>query len=303
VADAGQKAAKKFLEFFAAQIRNRNTRKAYHRNAMEFFAWTEGRGLALPAIEPLHVAAYIEQLLAEDYAKPTVKQHLATVRMLFDWLVVSQVVPANPAHAVRGPKHVIRKGKTPALDEDEARLFFESFDASRIVGLRNRALAGVMLYTFARVEAALSMNVQDYYPKGKRSWVRLHEKNDKVLEMPAHHRLEEFMDAYITGAELAGQKKKPLFRAASRKGGELTNRRMTQASTWTMIRRHAARCGIETAIGNHSFRATGITNYLQNGGKLETAQQMAGHESSRTTSLYDRRDEEFTLDEIERISI
>jgi site-specific recombinase XerD len=119
IAHAGDHAAKRFLEFFAATIRNKNTRMAYYRAACHFFAWVERHEIGgLADIEPIHVAAYVE-VLQDTAAKPTVKLHLAAIRMLFDWLVVGQVLAVNPAHAVRGPKHVVKRGKTPVLSEEE----------------------------------------------------------------------------------------------------------------------------------------------------------------------------------------
>jgi site-specific recombinase XerD len=147
IADAGEHAARRFLEFFAATIRNKNTRMAYYRAVCHFFAWVEQHGIGeLAEIEPVHVGTYIEALQATA-AKPTVKLHLAAIRMLFDWLVVGQILAVNPAHAVRGPKHVVRRGKTPVLTEEEARRLLESIDASTLVGLRDRALIGVMART------------------------------------------------------------------------------------------------------------------------------------------------------------
>lgn len=160
-----------------------------------------------------------------------------------------------------------------------------------------------MLYAFARVEAAVGMKVQDYFPSGKRWWFRLHEKGGKVHEMPAHHRAEEFLDAYIVAADIRDQSEGPLFRTANRRSGNLTLNRMSRTDAWRMVRRRAVAAGIETPIGCHSFRATGITAYLQNGGTLEIAQAMANHSSTRTTQLYDRRGDQVTLDEIERILI
>ena len=131
-----------------------------------------------------HVSAYVE-FLGRSYRAPTVKQHLAAIRMLFDWLIVGQIFAGpNPAAAVRGPKHVVKKGKTSVLDGDEAKKLLDSIDVSTIVGLRDRALIALLVYTFARVSAALKMNVEDYYPQGKRWWVRLHEKGGKQHEMP-----------------------------------------------------------------------------------------------------------------------
>jgi integrase len=211
------------------------------------------------------------------------------------------LVRANPAAAVRGPKHVVKKGKTPILTKDEARQLLDSIDVSTPVGLRDRALIALLIYTFARVSAAMQMNVRDYFPQGKRWWVRLHEKGGKHHEMPAHHLLEVYMDEYLAGAGIADDKAIPLFRTAARRAGTLTELRMNRTDALRMIWRRARAAGIKTELGCHSFRATGITVYLQNGGLLEHAQQMAAHESARTTKLYDRRNDQVTLDEIERI--
>jgi site-specific recombinase XerD len=299
---AGKKAGLRFLEFFTANIRNPNTRRAYHRACLEFFRWCESSGLALDQIGPVHVAAYIERL-GKDLSRPSVKQQLAAIRMLFDWLVVGQVVPFNPASSVRGPRFTTKKGKTPVLSAEEARQLLDAIDTSSVVGLRDRALIGLMVFTFARVGAATGMDVEDWYFQGRRWWVRLHEKGGKRHEMPAHHNLEEYMAAYIDAAGIAGEKGTPLFRTGRGKTQRLTERRITQPEVYLMIRRRAAGAGIKTLIGCHTFRATGITAYLTNGGKLEVAQQMAAHESARTTGLYDRRGDEISLDEVERIVI
>lgn len=303
IVDAGSKATFRFLEFFTAHIRNPNTRIAYLRNAHQFFEWARERRLALDSIQSIHVAAYVEQLRLIGFSDPTVKQHLAAVRMLFDWLIVGQVVSSNPAAPVRGPKHVVKKGKTPVLAEQEARELLESIDVSHVVGLRDRALIGVMVYTFARVHAVLSLRIQDYFPQGKRWWLRLTEKNSKVIDMPAHHKLEELLDSYIEAAGIAHDGKGALFRTTRGRSRILTTSPMQRSDAWRMIRRRAADVGLNVAIGCHTFRATGITNYLQNNGTLENAQKMAGHECASTTKLYDRRQDELTLDEIERISI
>jgi integrase/recombinase XerD len=295
-----ERTARRFWEFFTANIPNDNTRRAYFGAAGRFSAWCLGYRLAdLAAVQPVHVAAWLQEL-GRDHSRPTVKQHLAAVRMLFDWLIVGQIVPSNPAASVRGPKHSVKRGKTPVLAAEEMRDLLDSIESNTLLGLRDRALIGLMAYTFARVGAAVVMRVEDYYVQGRRGWVRLHEKGGKVNEMPAHHRLEEFLDAYIERAGIAGDPEGPLFRAW--RGGALVRRALDQSNVHHMIRRRARQAGIATKIGCHSFRATGITNYLKNGGRLEIAQQMAGHESSRTTGLYDRRGDEISLDEIERIS-
>ena len=294
-------AAKRFLEFFAAQIRNSNTRRAYFHAVLEFSAWCEAQNFTeLVDIEPLHVAAYIE-ILGQRLSKPSVKQHLAAIRMLFDWLVVGQVVATNPAAPVRGPKYTVKKGKTPVLTGEEARQLIDSIDTSTIVGLRDRALISTMVYTFGRVGAVTKMRVEDYYIQGRRGWVRLHEKGGKRHEMPCHHNLEIYLDEYIAAARLADDPKSHLFRTVPRRSTLPTGNPVTQPDVFRMIRRRALTAGIATQIGNHTFRATGITQYLKNGGRREIAQQMAAHESPRTTALYDRRDDEVAVDEVERI--
>ncbi len=297
------RAAERTIEFFTAQIRNPNTRKAYARATGEFAAWCTEHGItALGQVRPVHVAAYVEGL-QKEIAAPSVKLRLAAIRMLFDWLVVGQVMPVNPASSVRGPKHVVKKGKTPVLSVDEARALLDVIDTGSTVGLRDRALIGIMVYTFARVGAAIRMRVEDVYVQGRRTWVRLHEKGGKRHEMPCHHNLDEYLQAYIEGAQIATDAKGYLFRTALGRTKQLSERPMYQVDVYRMIRRRAKEAEVRTKIGCHSFRATGITEYLRNGGKLEVAQQMANHESARTTGLYDRRNDQVSLDEVERILI
>ena len=148
-------AQRRFWEFFGGSIRNRNTRLAYVTAAYRFADWCEADGLTLSTVQPLHVASYIEAL-TQTYAAATVKQNLAGLRQLFDWLVVGQVIPTNPAAAIRGPKHIVKTGKTPVLTADEARALLKSIDTTTLIGLRDRALIGLMTYAFARVSAALA---------------------------------------------------------------------------------------------------------------------------------------------------
>jgi site-specific recombinase XerD len=290
------------LEFFTAHIRNANTREAYARAVLQFCRWCEGRGIKeLRQLSPVIIASYIEWLVRRR-SKPTVKQHLAAIRMLCDYLVVGQVLPMNPAASVRGPKHSVKKGKTPVLSADEARSLLSSIESNTIAGLRDRALIGVMLFSFARVGAVVAMSVEDYFQQGRRFWFRLHEKGGKRHEVPAHHRAEEFLEAYIAAARIEAQNKSPLFRSLDRQG-ILTDRRLSRREVLSMVKRRARLAGIPATTCCHSFRATGITVYLDAGGTIEHAQRIAAHESPRTTKLYDRTADDITLDEIERILI
>jgi site-specific recombinase XerD len=309
------KVAKRALEFFNAQINNDHTRKAYLNATRRFAEWCDARGIGQFAdVQAFHFAAFVKHLQGE-FSPTTVKQHMAALRMLFDWLVTGHVLDVNPAHG--GPKYVVKKGKTPVPTADEARELLESIKVVRktrreegpetgepaLIGLRDRALIGVMVYTFARINAVLQMKVRDYFVQGRRGWVRLHEKGGKEHEVPCHHSLEQYLDEYIAAAGIAGEPDAPLFQTAAGKTGTLTGKAMWQQDAYRMIQRRTRDTGIKSRIGNHTFRATGITAYLKNKGTLEAVQHIANHESPRTTKLYDRRQDEISLDEVERIAI
>jgi site-specific recombinase XerD len=299
IAAQGERAGRRFIEFFTATIRNRNTRMAYARAVKQFFDWCEDHRLGLEDIEPIAIAAYIEEL-GSAMSKPSVKQHLAAVRQLFDYLVTGGILLTNPASSVRGPKYLVTRGKTPVLSPDEMRQLLDSIDTSELIGLRDRALLGVMGYTFARVSAVVTLRVEDYFQQGRRSWMRLHEKGGKRHEVPCHHSLDEYLDAWIEAAKIGDDKKGPMFRSF-KKGNKLTTNPLTRTDVLYMIKRRAQAAGLPYSTCCHTFRATGITAYLQNGGTLEHAQQIAAHQSARTTKLYDRTKDEISLDEVERI--
>jgi len=289
---------------------------SYMNATRRFAEWCASKDIhQLAQVEPLHVAAFVRDL-QEELSPPSVKQHLAPIRMLFDWLVTGHVIDTNPAHSVRGPRYTVKKGKTPVLTAEEAHALLESIpitkkpandteaaDQPDLLGLRDRALIAIMVYSFARIGAVIQMKVGDYFVQGRRRWVRLHEKGGKEHDVPCHHSLDQCLHDYIEAAGITDDVDGYLFRTARRKTGQLTTNPLFQQDAHRIIRRRAKAAGIETRIGNHTFRATGITAYLKNSGKLEVAQQIANHESPRTTKLYDRRQDEISLDEIERITI
>lgn len=302
IAEAGPKASKRFVEFFTVPIRNKHTRRAYFHAASLFLDWCRMRGLELENIEPIHVAAYVEM---HPGSAPTVKQHMAAIRMLFSWLVEKGVLAMNPAREVKTEKFSRTEGKTPAFTTEEITQLFGSIDASSLLGRRDRAFLAVMAYTFARVSAVTLLKVKDYVQLGRRSFIRLHEKGGKERDIPCHHLLEEYLDAYLaaTGISEDEDKETPLFRSIQGKGKKqaLTSRPLLRTDAYAMVRRRLVAAGIVGDFCCHSFRATGITNYLENGGNLEMAQYIAGHADSRTTKLYDRRGQKATLEDIERI--
>ena len=167
-----ERAERRFRVFFTARIRNPNTRLGYLAAVRRFSEWCDRRGLALGRVEPVVVAGYVEEL-TRALSRATVKQHLAVLRVLCDWPVVGNVLPVNPASSVRRPK-LVKAGKTPVLSAKETRALLDGIDVSNLVGLRERAFLGVLVYSFARVRAAVSLRVADCYPQGRRSFFRLH---------------------------------------------------------------------------------------------------------------------------------
>jgi len=201
--------------------------------------------------------------------------------VLFDWLVIGQVVPQNPASSVKGPKHIVKKGKTPVSSADEAREVLDTIDVSFTIGLRDRALIGIMVYTFARVGAVVRMRVEDVYVQGRRTWVRLHEKGGKRHEMPCHHNLDEYLHAYIEGAGIKADSKGYLFRTARGRTNQLSDRPMYQVDVYRMPRMQGAHENWLSQLPRDRDNGTSA-QWRQ----VEVAQQMANHESARSTAIY-----------------
>lgn len=312
IAAAGDKASEHFLEFFAATIRNKNTRTAYVTAVAQFCSWCDDHGLQLATIRPLHVSAYIE---SKPLTAPSIKQHLAALRGLFNWLVIRQVVPDNPALFVKGPKFSRQVGITPIMEAEQVRVLLDSIPVTRkikvpkkhgggfkevadIKGLRDRAAIAIMAYTFARVSAVVGLSRADYRLEGKRARLRLLEKGNKEKLVWLHREAEEFLDAYIaaSGIQDAGT---PLFQALD-KAHRLTGDSITRRDMLDVVKARCRAAGLSEEFCNHTFRGSGITVFLHNGGSLEAAQDMANHSDPRTTKLYDRRKDLATLNEIER---
>lgn len=244
ISDAGVIASTRFVEFFTAQIRNSNTRSAYYRAATKFMCWCEKRAVGLTAIQPVVIAAYVEEL-SSTHSALSVKQHLAALSMLFDWLVIGQVISFNPAASVRGPKHIVREGKTPILDENEMRELLESLDTGKLSDLRDRTILGLMAYSFARVSALTKMQVKDFYQQGSKFWFILHEKGGKRNKVPAHHIAAEFVEQYIIATDIKDERNTPLFRSLSHRGNAITDRVIDRKNVFHMIHRKIGKTGLQ----------------------------------------------------------
>lgn len=304
---AGESASRSFVEFFAATIRNSHTRKAYTTAVKEFFGFLQEAGArSLGKIEPVLVAAWVEQL-ALRYSPQTVKQRLAAVRMLCDHLVRTGVLRVNPAAAVRGPRLTVRTGKTPALQVEEVRdLIYGMIPGppeASLRDLRDRALLGVMLYTFVRVDAAIGLRVRDYQVVRSRACFLVHEKGGQLRRVAVHSELVDLIDDWLEAAGHASDQDAPLLQSFAGRTGRLSGRPVTARDALRIVKARAGAAGLPDVFGSHSLRASGITLYLEAGGTLENAAAMAGHASTRTTQLYDRRRELAASSDIERIRL
>jgi site-specific recombinase XerD len=289
-----ERASVRAEEFFFAHIENSNTRAAYQRAVKGFFLYIRQNGIQhFSQVTPIVISRWVQDMKSTNLETATIKQRLAAVKGFLDYLTTGGVIPTNPAISVRGPKYSASRGKTPVLTGQQAAQLLASIDISTLSGLRDRTLIALMTYTFARIGAVTQMTVGDLFYERNRLWVRLHEKGGKRHEMPCHHTLEEYLLDYLEKTGLKYQADKPLFPSLrSRQWGKtllLTDRPLHRIEAWAVV--------------NHTFRATGITSYLENGGTLERARAMANHSSSRTTQLYDRRNDRANLDDVELIRL
>ncbi|MCA9172684.1 MAG: tyrosine-type recombinase/integrase, partial [Planctomycetales bacterium] len=236
-------------------------------------------------ISPRDVASYLDQL---NYSPATKKLHLAGLRHFFDTLVTRHVVVLNPALSVRGERLQVVEGKTPEITREQARRLLKSIDISTVVGLRDRAIIGILIYTAARVGAIAKLRRGDFYDLGDQFCLRFSEKGGKSREIPTRHDLRQFIIDYVEAAKLDySDKSSPMFRSTIRRTKQLTMACMTSGDIGRMVKRRIADAGLPNRLSPHSFRVATITDLLSQGVPLEDVQNLAGHADPRTTRLYD----------------
>lgn len=301
VVSGGSAAQFAWEEFIYGQIRNAHTRAAYERAIRQFLTHCELLGKELPSVSPRDVGSYLDSL---DYAPATKKLHLSGIRHFFDTLVNRHVVVLNPAASVRGERLQVVEGKTPEISIEQARLLIRSIDASNVIGLRDRAIIGILIYTAARVGAIAKLRRTDFYDLGDQHCLRFTEKGGKSREIPMRHDLRQFVwDYLVAGGIEYSDKSTPLFRTTVRRTKQLTQFAMTPGDMGRMVKRRIRDAGLPDRLSPHSFRVTTITDLLSQGVPLEDVQNLAGHADPRTTRLYDRRQRKVTRNIVERISI
>ena len=301
IRDAGPAANFAWDEFIYGKIRNPHTRDAYERAIRQFLKHCDELHRQLSSVSPRDVGSYLDGL---DYAPATKKLHLSALRHFFDTLVTRHVVVLNPAASVRGERLQVIEGKTPEITITQARKLMASIDISTVVGLRDRAIIGILIYTAARVGAIAKLSHQDFYDLGDQYCLRFSEKRGKSREIPVRHDLQQFIRDYMATGDLENDDKtSPLFRTTIRRTKMLTERRMTAGDMGRMVKRRLKNASLPSRFSPHSFRVTTITDLLSQGVSLGDVQNLAGHADPRTTRLYDRRNRQVTRNIVERISI
>jgi site-specific recombinase XerD len=301
---AGKAAVFAAEEFFFGRIRNEHTRQAYLVAVKRFLAWAEARGLEMVRIAPKDVGQYLDGLRKENTSVATRKQHLAALRHFFDNLVTRHAILLNPALSVRGERYEVVEGKTPEITVTGARQLLASLDTSTVVGLRDRAIIAILIYTASRAGAVATLRRGSFYHAGDQSMLHFEEKGGKSREIPVRHDLEQMIFEYLDAAGLRNARKDtPLFRTAYKKTGQLTENALYVVDVCRMVKRRLRDAGLPGVLSPHSFRVTTITDLLEQGVPLEDVQRLAGHADPRTTRLYDRRQKKITRNIVERISI
>jgi site-specific recombinase XerD len=299
VSAAGGGAEFAWDEFFKGQLANAHTRKNYAHAVRHFLDWCDhpDRQVPLIRITPGHVGDYLAGL---ELATPTKKLRLAALRKFFDLLVVRHVVVLNPAASVRAERYSVVEGKTPEISARQARDLLRSVDPSTLVGLRDRAIIAVLIYTAARVGAVARLTMKGLKHDGTQYALRFSEKGGKSREIPVRHDVEQILRGYIEATGIADG---PLFRTAFRRTGKLTTRAMSGIDICRMMKRRLQAAGLPGEFSPHSFRVATVTDLLEQNLPLEDVQYLAGHSDPRTTRLYDRRRRKVTRNIVERISI
>jgi integrase/recombinase XerD len=285
-------------EFFKATLSNEHTRQAYGRIAGRFLAWCDARGLDLRQVTPGLAGEYIGQLAGSALTRT---QALAALRHFFDALVQRHAVALNPFASVRGTKYSVTEGKTAELAIEQARKLFKSIDTGHVVGLRDRAVLGVLAYTGGRSGAVAKLRLADYRNLGDHRVLRFREEGGRDREIPCFTILPP---GSINASPPAWRGPQgSLFHAAGGKRKHLTDAAYSAHSMRQMMKRRLEDAGLPELFSPHSFRVMVVTDLLNQNVRLEDVQYLAGHASPTTTRVYDRRRRKVTRNIVERISI
>ena len=299
---SGVEFADAYVEFFAISF-NENTNAAYAQGIDCFFDYcAKSRIKNIAAIEPKHVGNFSKYMNRKKYSISTIRLYLTAIRMFFNFCQLEGIMIINPSGPVKMPKQTRTTGSTPVIEPVEVRQILNAISEEREIDYRDRALIATMAYNFFRISSAVKMKVKNYELRGQQRWLTTYEKGSKYHEMPVPEELEILINAYLFKCDLFDKPEEPLFQSAKAKTGKLTGKQFDRVSAWKMIQRKAKAGKVFKQIGNHTFRATGLTNYLNSGGDIKGARNLANHSHSSTTELYDRTGDANKIEEINRIS-
>ncbi len=301
-----------YIDFLMSHT-NRKTREVYAQGLRRFCDWivdhkTSSRLPVLSDLTGSQMAAFINSIsetdeetgLTDDKAR-TVSTVFSAVRTYLDACIAAGLLKTNVARAVRLPRVPSGKGATPVLDNALVARMIDMIPMETEADYRDRAMIAMMAYSLFRISAVCRLQVRDYQMRGNLRYIVTVEKRSKVHEMPVHEILAHYIDDYLRTTGLIDRPDAPLFQGSTPRGGSLTSHAYSRNASWKMIQRRAKAAGYFGEVGNHSLRATGITNYLAHGGQLEEARKMAGHKSAETTRLYDRNIDAVDPEEVSKI--
>ena len=291
------KVSETLLNILEGRVRNSNTRKAYKAAWRSFFQFCSEYKLELHRVKPYHFGMWLKR---HTGSVATQRQHLAAVRLLFDHLLEKGVVDINPAARAKAPRLERESAHTPVFEQNE--IFLEAIKPDSLLDKRDKALFSTLVYSWARVSAVVGLNVEDYFERKGERWLRLHEKRGKIHEVPVHSKARQAIDQWLLASNFGSNPSAPLFPAFGKNKKIPELRHMDRTSVWKLVQTRARSSGLEKQVCCHSFRATGITEYMNAGGSLDIAQRMAGHSQLSTTKIYDRSRDRLTMAEVEKVS-
>ena len=299
-----QKTRKTLLNIIEGRIQNPNTRRAYKNAWKKFFEFCSEYKLALDRLEPFHLGMFLRRHLG---GVATQRQHLSAIRLLFDELLEQGVVELNPAARTKPPRLQRESSHTPVFEAAEIKAFLGAIKLECLRDVRDKALFCVLAYSWARVSAVAALNVEDYFERKGTRWLRFQEKRGKIHEVPVHSEAREAVDRWIAASGLGPSA--PLFPAFApdkqtfakdKETNEL--RHLDRGGIFWLLQARAKASGLEKKVCVHSFRATGITEYLNAGGSIHIAKRIAGHSQLSTTQIYDHSGDGGMIAAIEKVS-
>lgn len=301
VLEGGSNAKYAWEEFLYGEIENAHTRRAYGKAVSDLLAAADEAGLTLQQISPKFVRQHFDRMKAGT-SVPTRKLRLSAVKRFLDIAVTRHAIPLNPALSVRGEKHQTIEGKTPEITPTQAAKLLKSCDEKSLLGLRDKTIIAILIYTAARVGAVSKLNLGDFVTTGTLYALKFKEKGGKNREIPVRHDLEALIKRHIERSGLS-VKSSPLFPSAIGKTETLSNSPMHPNDLRRMLKRRLKAAGLSTEFSPHSFRVCTLTDLLKQEVPREDVQYLAGHADARTTALYDRRSKKVTRNIVERISV